>query len=178
MSKTIYSETMLRIPTPEFYAFYNGEKEAPLHKELKLSDAFLCKCDTISLEVKVHVINVNLEKGADLLEKCCTLKEYSVFVSKVREYSGRYDDLDMAIEATIEDCIKSNILADYLKEHRGEVMSFLHVQLSQEEMLEIREQDAEIRKAKEIAVKMKAKGILIKEIVEMTGLTEEEIEML
>ncbi len=57
-------------------------------------------------------------------------------------------------------------------------MSFLHVQLSQEEMLEIREQDAEIRKAKEIAVKMKAKGILIKEIVEMTGLTEEEIEML
>ena len=117
--------------------FYNGEKDAPLHQEQKLSDAFLCKCDTISLEVKVHVINVNLEKGAELLEKCRTLKEY-----------------------------------------RGEVMSFLHVQLSQEEMLEIREQDAEIRKAKDVAAKMKADNEPIEKIIKYTGLTEEEIETL
>jgi len=178
MSRTIYSETMVRIPTPEFYVFYNGEKDAPLHQELKLSDAFLCKCDTISLEVKIHVINVNLEKGAELLEKCRTLKEYSTFVSKVREYCSIYDNLDMAIEASIEECINSNILADYLKEHRGDVMSFLHVQLSQEEMLEIREQDAEHRKAKEVAAKMKADKEPLDKIIKYTGLTEAEIETL
>lgn len=178
MSKTIYSETLVKIPTPEFYVFYNGEKDAPLYHEQKLSDAFMCKCDTISLEVKVHVINVNLEKGAELLEKCRTLKEYSVFVSKVREYCNIYDNLDMAIEASIEECINSNILAEYLKEHRGDVMSFLHVQLSQEEMLEIREQDAELRKAREIALKMKSKGMSGQEIADLTGLTVEEIESL
>ena len=178
MSKTIYSETLVKIPTPEFYVFYNGEKDAPPYQEQKLSDAFMRKCDTISLEVKVHVINVNLEKGAELLEKCRTLKEYSVFISKVRKYSRAYDDLDMAIDASIEECIRTGILAEYLKEHRGDVMSFLHVQLSQEERLEIREQDAEMRKAKEIAGKMKVKGMSNKEISDLTGLTTEEIELL
>ena len=36
-----YRTTLVRIPTPEFYTLYNGQKDQPLEQELKLSDAFI-----------------------------------------------------------------------------------------------------------------------------------------
>ena len=40
-SKARYRTTLVKIPTPEFYVFYNGEKEQPLEQVLTLSDAFM-----------------------------------------------------------------------------------------------------------------------------------------
>ena len=48
-SRDIYSRRLLRIPTPEFYVFYNGTEDRPLTEKMKLSDAFIQKCDTMSL---------------------------------------------------------------------------------------------------------------------------------
>ena len=76
-SKAIYSKQLIQIPTPELYVFYNGREAVPQEEILKLSDAFIEKCDTLSLEAAVTVINVNYEQGAKLLERCRTLNEYS-----------------------------------------------------------------------------------------------------
>jgi hypothetical protein len=38
--KAVYGTQLLKIPTPEFYVFYNGKTEFPKRKDLKLSDAF------------------------------------------------------------------------------------------------------------------------------------------
>ncbi len=38
------------------------------------------KCDKLYLELKVRVINVNYEKGAELLKHCQTLLDYSRLV--------------------------------------------------------------------------------------------------
>ena len=185
-SKTIYSMTPVVIPTPEFYVLYNGVKEAPLEQTLKLSDTFAGEYDTISLELIVHVINVNYEKGAKILERCQTLKEYSLFIHKVRTLLSEYDDLDIAIRESISECIDAGILSDFLKGNRGDVMSFLHLQLSQEEREKIRENDGYIRGKEEgikegiteTARKMKTSGMPVEQIIEFTGLTEEEIEKL
>ncbi len=189
-SRAVYSETIISLPTPEFYVLYNGTKDAPLEQTLKLSDTFKGECDTISLELVVHVINVNYEKGARILERCQTLKEYSLFIHKVRLLCDEYDDLDSAIEAGITECIRDGVLTDFLKKNRGEIMSFLHVQLSQEEREEIREQDGFIKGRQEgikegiiegiieTAKKMKAIGIPLEQIIEASGLSKEEIENL
>ena len=66
-SKAIYSKRLIKLPTPEFYVFYNGAEDFPVCREQKLSDAFAVKCDKISLELKVKVINVNYDK--ELAEK-------------------------------------------------------------------------------------------------------------
>ena len=50
--------------------FYNGLEEQPITQELKLSDSYAAKCGKISLEASVTMINVNYEKGADILERC------------------------------------------------------------------------------------------------------------
>ena len=39
-SKEKYSRKLLKIPTPKFYVFYNGEEPFPCDKTLKLSDAY------------------------------------------------------------------------------------------------------------------------------------------
>ena len=40
IGRNIYGKRLVKIPTPNFIVFYNGEEEQPEVQELKLSDAF------------------------------------------------------------------------------------------------------------------------------------------
>ena len=193
-SNKIYSSRRIYIPVPEFYVFYNGIAEAPMEEELKLSDSFKVKCDKIPLEVIVKVINVNYEKGAELLKRCKTLNEYSRFIYMIRE-KVRTMKLQDAVEKTIDECVREGMLKDFLKKNGGEIMSILCHELTREECEAIRENDGYLRGLEEgeargraqgvsegeekekkvIAANMVAKGLDIKIISEVTGLTEKEI---
>ena len=70
ITSAVYSNKLIKVPTPEIYVFYNGMQEQPLEQELKFSDAFITKCDKIFVELKVKVININYEKGAEILKRC------------------------------------------------------------------------------------------------------------
>ena len=181
--------------------FYNGAEEAPVEQEMRLSDAFMTKaaeCGTISLEVVVKFINVNYEKGAELLTKCKTMQGYSVLIYKIREKQKAHGNLAAAIEESIRECESEGILADFLKEHGGDVMSFLFEKMSREECEAVREADGydrgfecgkregeavgfergERQKASAIAMNLKKAGLDIDIIAANTGLTKEEIEKL
>ena len=54
-----YARSLVKIPTPEFYVFYNGVKDYPNETELKLSDSFMTKPERIPLELTVKVLNIN-----------------------------------------------------------------------------------------------------------------------
>lgn len=174
----IFSTTLEKIPTPELYVFYNGTDKMPSEWELKLSDAFKEKSDIISVEVKVKVINVNYASGAEILEKSKTMRGYSFFIHKVRRFYENSNDLEYSVDAAIRECIEEGILSDFLMKHKGDIMSVLEVNLTREERDRIREYDGEIKKAKEIAVKLKAKGMDHDQIAEVTGLLKEDIENL
>ena len=128
-SKARYRTTLVKIPTPEFYVFYNGEKEQPLERVLSLSDAFMNPAGENSVELKVKVININSDKAHEILGKCGILKEYSQFISTVRKYS--YEE--SAIKKAIKECIEKGILADYLKRKGSEVENMLIAEYSYEE---------------------------------------------
>jgi hypothetical protein len=87
----IYGTKKILIPTPEFFVFYNGEKDYPDEDILRLTDCFENPADLglplgdAVLELKVRVININEGRNTELAQKCETLAEYSVFVGKVRE---------------------------------------------------------------------------------------------
>lgn len=163
-SNAIYSKTLVQIPTPEMYVFYNGKEDMPLEQELKLSDAFFEKHDTIFVEVLVRVINVNYEKGAELLARCTLLKEYSMLIYKIRKHCEESGDLKKAITLSIGECIKEGILAAFLKRNGGDVVSFLFEALTREECEAIREEDGYIRGKQEGIMeafgKMVDRGIL------------------
>ncbi len=136
-SKARYRTTLVKIPTPEFYVFYNGEKEQPLEQVLSLSDAFMNPARENSVELKVKVININSDKAHGILDKCGILKEYSQFISTVRKYSEE----EGAIKKAIKECIEKGILADYLKRKGSEVENMLIAEYSYEEDMQVKLQE-------------------------------------
>ena len=137
-SKARYRMTLVKIPTPEFYVFYNGEKEQPLEQVLTLSDAFMNPVGENSVELKVKVININSDKAHEVLDKCGILKEYSQFISTVRKYSEE----ERAIKKAIKECIEKGILADYLKRKGSEVENMLIAEYSYEEDMQVKQEEA------------------------------------
>ena len=136
-SKARYRTTLVKIATPEFYVFYNGEKEQPLEQVLSLSDAFMNPAGENSVELKVKVININSDKAHGILDKCGILKEYSQFISTVRKYSEE----ESAIKKAIKECIEKGILADYLKRKGSEVENMLIAEYSYEEDMQVKLQE-------------------------------------
>ena len=136
-SKARYRTTLVKIPTPEFYVFYNGEKEQPLEQVLTLSDAFMNPAGENSVELKAKVININSDKAHEVLDKCGILKEYSQFISTVRKYWEE----EGAIKKAIKECIEKGILADYLKRKGSEVENMLIAEYSYEEDMQVKLQE-------------------------------------
>ena len=70
------------------------------------------------------VYNLNTGKNDELLEKCRPLKEYMIFINKVREYSdGKGVDIKTAITNAIDYCIEENIMREFLIKHKAEGFS-------------------------------------------------------
>ncbi|MBU5470375.1 hypothetical protein KQI85_08310 [Falcatimonas sp. MSJ-15] len=70
------------------------------------------------------VYNLNTGKNDELLEKCRPLKEYMIFINKVREYSDdKGVDIKTAITNAIDYCIEENNMREFLIKHKAEVFS-------------------------------------------------------
>lgn len=133
-----YRTTLVKIPTPEFYTFYNGKKNYPLEQTLHLSDAFITPAGRNSAELIVRVININSDKAHVLLEKCQVLKEYSLFIHEVRKNGNNADALKKAINT----CIDHGILSDYLKRKGSEVRNMLTAEYSYEKDMQVKQWEA------------------------------------
>ena len=77
-AKARYNETLVKIPTPEFYVFYNGKKKTEQDYIMKLSDAFHEPQKEPLCEVKVRFLNIIGQEGKNLpvVRNCDMLKQY------------------------------------------------------------------------------------------------------
>ena len=194
--KAKYYRTLQKIPTPEFYVFYNGTEKYPARKTLKLSDAYVVRAEHAPLELTVQVLNINTDKANKILTACKPLEEYSLFVEAVRRHTAV--DKEKGFENAIKECIQNDILKEYLQRKSREVMNMLlseydydtDIAVQREESLRIGiergiEQgiaqgfsDGSHQKALETAKAFKRLGFDIAKIAEGTGLSVEEIEKL
>lgn len=117
----LYRSRPVPLPEPRFVEFYNGEKKLPERSERRLSSLYRNHTDDPALELKILVLNINPGYNTELMEKCRTLHEYTLFVSKIRKYQKEMP-LAEAMEQTVAECIEENILADFLKKNRAEVI--------------------------------------------------------
>ena len=118
----IYSPRMIRLPNPKFIVFYNGLDKQPARREMRLSDAYANKEENPSLELIVVQININPGYNDELLKNCPSLYGYMQFVEKIRK-NQKTMPLTEAVTQAVNDCIKENILADFLKKNKAEVVS-------------------------------------------------------
>lgn len=144
VNRSIYSSIRLMIPTPHFVVFYNGVDDLPERMELKLSDSYTVPTEDPALELKVTVININPGMNEKLKEKCPELKEYVLYVEKVRSYVKDMS-LPTAVGRAVDECIKENILREFLMEQKAEVIKMSIYEFDEErEMQLIRADEREI----------------------------------
>ena len=199
----LYRKKLLKIPRPTFIVFYDGKEDFPEYQEMKLSDAFLGDDDgEIALQLTVRVYNINSDKNNEILKKCETLKQYSLFVERVRALQDKGQLSASRITELISGCIDSGILPDFLRKYGTEMVEMLFRELTREEDMEISRLDGYddgledgLRKGRaegeatglekgraaailELAKVMKSNGRPITQIAADTGLTVEEIDRL
>ena len=140
--RDIFSRRLVKIPRPKFVVFYNGVESQPDYQEMRLYDCFIKneeENEKDMLELVCRVYNINEGHNKELLDKCKWLSDYMVFIDKVREYHKNHDDeeLHQDIEKAIDYCIKNNILKEFLKERRTEVLDVTAVDYTYERRMEL-----------------------------------------
>ena len=110
------------------------------------------------------------------------LKEYAQYVAKVRE-CARSSALDVAVEEAVNYCIQNDILAEFLRKNRSEVIAtsiFEYNKEEEEKKLRKAEyeagiQEGKLQKTKEVAITLSRSGFPVKKIEELLHVGEETI---
>lgn len=186
----LYGTRAVKLPTPKFVIFYDGQEEQPDRKELKLSELFATPDSEPSLELTAVMLNINKGHNKKLMETCRTLHDYAEYTARVREYAAMMI-LDEAVERAITECINEGILADFLKKNRAEAKKVSIYEYDEERhMRQTREEGVEEgyttgleqgakQEKEQIALKLLDAGILTEEqILDVTGLSQTQLEEL
>ena len=184
-----YLRKLSKIPTPEFYVFYNGVENYPETITLKLSDAFMTKPDSLPLELTVQVLNINKDKGNKILKTCKTLDEYSLFIEEVRIQTQL--DPENGFTNAVKICIEKGILKEYLQRKAREVINMLIAEYDYDTDIAVQREEAgkiafakgisqgisqgSRQKALQDASNFKRLGVSVDIISQATGLSQEEV---
>ena len=112
---------------------YNGEKETPETERMKLSDAYLESGEEIHLELKVTLHNVVYGEEKKLLKKSRALREYSLFMAKLKENTAAGMARPQAIREAIRYCETHDVMREFLQAHEREVVDMVDFEWNQEE---------------------------------------------
>lgn len=120
----VYSSAPIKIPEPELYVIYTGDKKIN-KRVITLSEEFFAG-KTVAVDASVNVLKYN--GGTDIID------QYIAFCKILDEQRERYPDDGMkAVSETISICVQNNILADYLQKRKEEVEQIMTNLFDQEQ---------------------------------------------
>ncbi len=180
-NENLYGSRQIKIPAPTFVVFYNGRGNVE-EGELLLSEAYTRKTETPNLELRVKIRNINLGNSKEICEKSRTMREYMIFVDKVRRYSEN-QPLEAAIEQTVDECIQEDVLRDFLLTHKAEVKKMCLYEYDEERQRkwdreEGRKEGREEGRMETAARMLEKEKYTDDEIAEISGLEVEEVKKL
>ena len=179
--KSLYSSTQQKVPAPNFIVFYNGTVKKEDCWTNYLSEAYENLTGEPNLELKVITLNINEGHNKELMEQCQILREYAQYVAKVREFAGN-TELNAAVELAVNECIQNNILAEFLRKHKSEVIAMSIFEYDkEEEEKKLREAEYEAgydEGKKEIIRRMLEAGESVEKITQYTGYKTSELQKL
>ena len=178
----LYGEKIVQIPAPEFIIFYNGKEKMPERQILKLSDMYTVKRGKPKLELEATMLNISGSNNRKLKEACRTLKDYAIYTDKIRMYTESME-LQESVDRAIEECIRENVLREFLQKHRAEAreMSIFeydqerHMQQEREAGREEGREEGRLQMLQELVQKKLTRGMSIAGIAEDLEEPEERI---
>lgn len=178
-----YRERLYKIPSPEFYVFYNGDKKLEREFTMKLSDAFIAEQTEPLCELKTQFMNIRGEEGENLLvvQNCGILKEYCEFMDIVFRCQSELktkptkEQMEGCYDKAIKEAISKGILVDYLTRKGTEVRNMFFGEYDYDLDMKVKAQEAAENKAEEDARSFYANGASIELIAKSLKMTEEEV---
>lgn len=141
-SQNLYKSKRVKIPKPELYVIYTGNKGRKPEK-ISLSKEFFDGSD-IDIEVKARVIYEN--------NKDDIINQYIVFCKVFNEQTKKCGMTKKAITETIRICKDRNVLREYLESREKEVVTIMMSLFDEEQIMRAYAKDIEketsIKKAK------------------------------
>ena len=160
----IHSSTLQKLPFPQYYVLYNGREDEEDRCTIKLEDAFpeiqgVEPCLTCT----ATLLNINYGHNQEIMERCKTLKDYAIFIQRIRDNQDSGMELALSVKKATADCIEEGILRDILLKNRAEVENMvlgtwgteLHLKKVKEEQEQMEKQREEMEKQREEMEKLK-----------------------
>ena len=97
-----------------------------------MSEAYENISSEPKLELKVVTLNINEGNNRELMEQCQILREYAIYVARVRKYA-KYMQLETAVQKAVDECIQEKILEEFLRKNRAEVIAVSIFEYDKEE---------------------------------------------
>jgi hypothetical protein len=159
-AKARYNESLVKIPTPEFYVFYNGKKKTENEYIMKLSDAFHKPQNEPMCELKVRFMSIIGDEGKNLpvVQKCDMLRQYCEFMDIVFRYQAELketptkDEQKTCYEKAIREAISKGILVDYLTRKSTAVINMFTDEYDYELDMQVKAEEAYEKGAQQKAV--------------------------
>ena len=123
--QNIYNSKKLRMPKPEVYVIYTGDRKTR-PEEISFAEEFFGG-EQVCLDLKVKMIYDG--KEGDIIN------QYVVFTKVCNEQVKAYGRTRKAIKETIRICKDKNVLKEYLESREQEVLSMLMELYDQEEVM-------------------------------------------
>ena len=196
----IFGERLIKLPMPEFIVVYSGTARQDVN-EIRLSDCFEAGI-TPNIELIVKVIKKDNVKSGILQEYLSFCDMYNINVKGKKTAAERLSGL----RQVIHECINNGILKEFFKKHQKEVEDMMMTVIPPEQALEFIKLEEYNKGVEEGEARGEARGVEIGEargieqgkratslnfarnmlknnysiesIMEITGLSREEIERL
>ena len=181
----LYGRKKVKLPTPTFIVFYNGEEVRPEREILTLSEMYETEEPEYNMDLKVLVLNINKGYNQKLMASCHILWEYAQYTERVRRYTKRMP-VAAAVDRAVSECIQEGILKDFLEKNRREAIKMSIYEYDKEEHIRLDRTDAweegklEGRQEglRELIKKKLSRGTSIEEIARFLEMNETQIHRL
>lgn len=178
----IYGDTIVKIPTPKFVVFYNGNREQEDIIKYHLSDAFEVPVEHKEFEWTATVININQNHNYKLQKSCKSLYDYSRFVDLIKSNLKTMPLKDSVINA-VDYAVKNNFLEGLIEEQKMEILNTCLTEFNQEDYDRRRRREGYRKGLEEQAVKsaknlIKLKVLTLEQIAQAEELPLEKVKEL
>ncbi len=147
-SQSLYKSTKVKMPKPELYIIYTGNKGRE-PDTISLSQEFFDGAD-IDVEVKAKII---YESDTEDI-----INQYIIFCKVFDEQRKLYGMTEQTVKETIRICKDRNILKEYLISREKEVVTIMMSLFDDEQIMRTYAKDIEKETERKTAEKMMKKG--------------------
>jgi hypothetical protein len=125
--------------------------------------------------LKVKVYNVNAGRNPEIMRRSDTLNGYSVFVARTRENISNGLEPAKALEKAVKECIKDNVLKEFLEIYGGDVINMLSMEFNLADAQRVWKKDGIMEGKEKVAEKMLKRGTAMEIVAEDTELSIEQV---